>query len=92
MNDFNCFNIHYCSLLCEKILTFYVCFFSSIFQDRAVVATLKCFGYKTVNDVSLPSKEMEKEEFGMELFSKEYVKMKDPNELISKGNLTDSDK
>ena len=52
--------------------------FSSIFQDRAVAATLKYFGYKTVNDVSLPSKEMEKEEFGMELFSKD--------------NLTDSDK
>ena len=67
-------------------------FFSSIFQDRAVVATLKYFGYKTVIDVSLPSKEMEKEEFGMELFSKEHVKIKDPNELISKGNLTDSDK
>ena len=45
-----------------------------------------------MNDVSLLSKEMEKEEFGMELFSKEYVKIKDPNELISKGNLTDSDK
>ena len=57
--------------------------FSSIFQDRAVVATLKYFGYKTVNDISLPSKE-----FGMELYSKEYVKIKDPNELIS----TDSDK
>ena len=28
----------------------------------------------------------------MELFSKEYVKIKDPNELISKDNLTDSDK
>ena len=68
--------------------------FSSIFQDRAVVATLKYFGHKTVNNVSLPSKEMEKEEFGMELFSKEYVKIKDPNayELISKDNLTDSDK
>ena len=35
---------------------------------------------------------MEKEEFGMELFSKEYVKIKDPNELISKDNLTGSDK
>ena len=45
-----------------------------------------------MNDVSLPSKEMEKEEFGVELFSKEYVKIKDPNELISKGNLTDSEK
>ena len=67
-------------------------FFSSIFQDRAVVATLKYFGYKTENDVSLPSKEMEKEEFGMELLSKEYVKIKDPNELISKDDLTDSDK
>ena len=33
-----------------------------------------------------------KEEFGMELFSKEYIKIKDPNELISKDNLTDSDK
>ena len=56
---------------------------------QAVVATLKYFGYKTVKDcVSLPSKEMEKEEFGMELFSKEYVKIKDPNELISKDNLT----
>ena len=33
-----------------------------------------------------------KEEFGMELFSKEYVKIKDLNELIPKGNLTDSDK
>ena len=28
----------------------------------------------------------------MELFSKEYVKIKDPNELISKDNLTASDK
>ena len=37
-------------------------------------------------------KENGKEEFGMELFSKEYIKIKDPNELISKGNLTDSDK
>ena len=35
---------------------------------------------------------MEKEEFGIGLFSKEYVKIKDPNELISKGNLTDSNK
>ena len=67
-------------------------FLSSIFQDRAVVATLEYFGYKTVNDVSLPSKEMEKEKFGIELFSKEHVKIKDPNELISKNNLTDSDK
>ena len=67
---------------CEKILTVYVCFFSSIFQDRAVVANLKYFGYKTVTDVLLPLKEMKKEEFGMELFSKEYVKIKDPNELI----------
>ena len=33
-----------------------------------------------------------KEEFGMELFSKEYVKIKGPHELISNGNLTDSDK
>ena len=31
---------------------------------------------------------MEKE-FGMELLSKEYVKIKDPDELISKDNLTD---
>ena len=67
-------------------------FFSSIFQDREVVETLKYFGYKTVNDVSLPSKKMEIEEFGMELFSKEYGKIKDLNELISKHNLTDSDK
>ena len=35
---------------------------------------------------------MEKEEFEMEPFSNEYVKIKDPNELISKDNLTDSDK
>ena len=35
---------------------------------------------------------MEKEEFGMEFLSKEYVKIKSPNELISKDNLTDSDK
>ena len=35
---------------------------------------------------------MEKEEFGMRLFSKEYVKIKDRHELISKDNLTDSDK
>ena len=34
---------------------------------------------------------MEKEEFGMELFSKEYLKIKDTNEIISKDNLTDSD-
>ena len=35
-------------------------FFSSIFQDRAVVANLKYFGYKTVDDVLLPLKEMKK--------------------------------
>ena len=35
-------------------------FFSSIFQDRAVVANLKYFGYKTVTDVLLPLKEMKK--------------------------------
>ena len=58
----------------------------------AVIATLEYFGYKTVNDVPLPVKKMEKEEFGMELLSKEYIKIKDPNELISKDNLTDSDK
>ena len=68
-------------------------FFSSIFQDRAVVANLKYFGYKTVTDVLLPLKEMKKRRiWDMELFSKEYVKIKDPNELISKDNLTDSDK
>ena len=59
---------------------------------QAVVATLKYFGYKTVNDVPLPLKEMKKEEAGMELLLKEYVKIKDPNELISKDNLTDADK
>ena len=58
-------------------------------SKQAVVATLKYFGYKTVNDVPLPLKKMEKEEFGMELLSKEYVKIKDANELISKDNLTD---
>ena len=76
----------------EKILTVYVCFFLA-YSRQAVVANLKYFGYKTVTDVLLPLKEMKKkEEFGMELFSKEYVKIKDPNELISKDNLTDSDK
>ena len=35
-------------------------FFSSIFQDKAVVANLKYFGYKTVTDVLLPLKEMKK--------------------------------
>ena len=44
---------------CEKILTVYVVF-SSIFQDRAVVANLKYFGYKTVTDVLLPLKEIKK--------------------------------
>ena len=32
---------------------------------------------------------MEKEEFGMELLSKEYVEIKYPSELISKDNLAD---
>ena len=45
---------------CEKMLTVYVVFFSSIFQDRAVVANLTYFGYKTVTDVLLPLKEMKK--------------------------------
>ena len=35
-------------------------FFSSIFQDRAVAANLKYFGYKTVTDVLLPLKEMKR--------------------------------
>ena len=64
-------------------------FFSSIFQDRAAVANLKYFGYKTVTDVLLPLKEMKKRRIWDELFSKEYVKIKDPNELISKDNLTE---
>ena len=34
----------------------------------------------------------EKEKVGMELLLKEYVKIKDPNKLISKDNLTDVDK
>ena len=59
---------------------------------QAVVATLKHFGYKTVNDVPLPLKEMKKEEVGIELLLKEYVNIKDPDELISKGNLTDANK
>ena len=67
-------------------------FFSSIFQDRAVVANLKCFGYKTVTDVLLPLKEMKKRRVWDGTVLKEYVKIKDPNELISKDNLTDSDK
>ena len=45
---------------------------------QAVVGTLQYFGYMGVNDVSLRLKETEKEEFGVELFSKEYVKIKDP--------------
>ena len=81
----------YCSFLCEKILTFYVCFFSSIFKTGSF-CNLEILWIQDSNDVSLPSKKMEKEEFGMELFSKEYVKIKDPYELISKGNLTNSDK
>ena len=61
----------YCPFSCEKILTFYVCFFSSMHTSRqTVVATLKYFGYKTVNDVPLPLKEIE---FGIELLSKEFV-------------------
>ena len=36
-----------------------------------------------VNDVSLPLKEMEKEEFKVELFSKKYVKIKDPRTLMN---------
>ena len=59
----------YCPFLCEKILTFYVFFFQHT-SRQTVVATLKYFGYKTVNDVPLPLKEIE---FGMELLSKEYV-------------------
>ena len=68
----------YRPFLCEKILTFYV-FFSSILQDRQL---LLYFGYKAVNDGPIPLKKMDKEEFGMELLSKEYVKIKNPNELI----------
>ena len=58
-----------------------------------VAATLKYFGYKTVNDVPLPLKEMKKivfEEVGTKLLLKEYVKIKDLNELISQDNLTDA--
>ena len=59
---------------------------------QAVVATLKYFGYKTVNDVPLPLKEMKKEEVGIELLLKENVKTKDPNELTLKDNLTGANK
>ena len=43
----------------------------------------------TVNDVPLPLKKLEKEEFGMELLSKDHVKIEEADELISKDNLTD---
>ena len=66
--------------------------FCSIFQDRAVVKTLKYFGYKKVNDDIITIKGNGKRRIGMELYSIEYVKIKDPNKLISKENLTDSDK
>ena len=69
--------------LCENTNSLCLFFFSSIFQDKAVVANLKYFGYKTVTNVLLPLKEIKKKkEFGMELFLKEYVKIKDPNEII----------
>ena len=57
----------------------------------AVVATLKYFGYKTVNYVPLLLKEMKKE-VGTELLLKEYLKIKDPDEITSKDNLTDANK
>ena len=46
-------------------------FFFWHISRQAVVAKLKYFGYKAVTDVLLALKEMKKEEFGMELFSKE---------------------
>ena len=46
-------------------------FFSSILQDKTVVAALKYFGYKTVNDVPLPVKEIE---FGWNCFQKNMFK------------------
>ena len=57
----------------------------------AVAATLKYFGYKTVNYVPLLLKEMKKE-VGTELLLKEYLKIKDPDEITSKDNLTDANK
>ena len=49
--------------------------FSSIFQDRAVVANLKYFGYKTVTDVLLPLKEMKKKKnLGWNSFRKNMLK------------------
>ena len=56
---------------------------------QAAIAALKYLKYKTLNDVLLPLKEMKKE-VGVELLLKAYVKIKDPNELISKDNLTDA--
>ena len=44
------------------------------------------------NQCIITIKEMKKRRIWMELFSKEYVTIKDRNELISKDNLTDSDK
>ena len=75
MNDFNCFNIHYCSFFARKYQQFMFVFFSSIFQDRAVVANLKYFGYKTVTDVLLPLKEMKKRRnLGRNCFRKNMLK------------------
>ena len=56
---------------------------------QAAIAALKHLKYKTLNDVLLPLKEMKKE-VGIKLLLKAYVKIKDPNELISKDNLTDA--
>ena len=70
----------------------FVCFFQHISRQGSC-CKLEIFWIQDSNRCIITIKRNEKkEEFGMELFSKEYVKIKDPNELISKDNLTDSDK
>ena len=66
-------------------------FFSGIFKTCSC-CNLEILWIQDSKRCIITIKENGKEEFGMELFSKEYVKIKDPYELISKGNLTNSDK
>ena len=83
MNDFNCCTIHVLSLLCEKILTFYICIFLAYFKTGSC-RNLEILWIQDSKRCTITIKGNEKETvfegIGMELLLKEYIKIKDPDE------------
>ena len=63
----------YCSFLCEKILTFYVCFFLAYFKTGSC-CNLDILWIQDSNDVSYHQRKWKKKNLGLDCFRKNVLK------------------